>query len=128
MRICIYSILFPIFSVFFFCRVFSKKKIRFMFFWQCLLWLLCFNLKGYDSCLEAGKSAETAITAAPSTEPAATSIDSAERVKDTGVDAVAGVYKVPHTLPGKGSKYHGWGEEYNAKKRERGSNIIIPII
>ena len=56
-------------------------------------------MKGDDSCLEAGKSAETATTAAPSTEPAATSIDSAEGVKDTGVDAVAGVYKVPHTPP-----------------------------
>ena len=28
----------------------------------------------------------------------------------------------------RGRKYHGLGEEYNVEKRERGSNIIFPLI
>jgi len=28
----------------------------------------------------------------------------------------------------RGRIYHGCGEEYNVEKRERGSNIIFPII
>ena len=55
------------------------------------------------------------------------------------------MYKVPYSPPGgggefiksvweefkvakRGREYHGCGEEYNVEKRERGSNIIFPII
>ena len=51
------------------------------------------------------------------------------------------LYIVPYPLGGvfksvgeeyqvvkRGREYHGFGEEYNAEKSERGSNIIFPII